>query len=116
MGQMAKWLAGIAPERRIPAFADEPYWQWRGRQTAARSAGPNVILFVDTFKNYLRPQTAIAATRVLGGAGFRVITPQRPLCCGRPRFDWGMLDSAKSQLKEILDQVGPESEKGTPFI
>jgi Fe-S oxidoreductase len=116
LGQIAKWLAGIAPERRIPAFADESYWRWQRRQTDARPAGPAVILFVDTFNNYFRPQTSIAATRVLEGAGFRVITPQKPVCCGRPLFDWGLLKTAKSRLQEILDQLGPEIEKGTPMI
>lgn len=111
-----KFAGGIAQERNMPAFAIEPFWRWQGKRNASQSGGKPVILFVDTFNNYFRPQTAIAATEVLERAGYRVIIPKRPMCCGRPLFDWGMLETAKSLLKRILHQLEPEIANGTPMV
>lgn len=111
-----KFAGGIAQQRRMPPFAMEPYWKWHRRRSTTQGNGQRVILFVDTFNNYFRPGTAIDATRVLEDAGFQVIIPSRPLCCGRPLFDWGMLDTAKSCLKKVLDDLGPDIESGTPII
>ena len=46
--------------------------------------------------------------------GFQVVVPQKSLCCGRPLYDFGMLDTAKALLREILDTLRPEIEAGTP--
>ncbi|HEY8128229.1 MAG TPA: FAD-binding and (Fe-S)-binding domain-containing protein [Hyphomicrobium sp.] len=116
LNALAKLAGGIAQERQMPSFATESYWQWHNRRAPPQGTGKPVILFVDTFNNYFRPQTAIDATRVLEGAGFRVIIPQRPVCCGRPLFDWGMLKSAKSLLNRVLAQLAPEVNNGTPVI
>jgi Fe-S oxidoreductase len=53
---------------------------------------------------------------VLEGAGFQVTIPQRMLCCGRPLYDWGMLDLAKRQLGQILDALSDEIHAGTPVV
>src|SRR3546814_8776392 len=47
-------------------------------------------------QNHFRPDTAIAATRLLESAGYSVAIPDRPLCCGRPLYAWGFLDEAKA--------------------
>jgi Fe-S oxidoreductase len=52
----------------------------------------------------------------LESAGFRVLVPKRDMCCGRPLYDWGMLDDAKALLREILDTLKTEIENGTPVI
>ena len=36
------------------------------------------------------------------GGGFNVIVPDENLCCGRPLYDWGMIEKARSHLTEIL--------------
>ena len=77
---------------------------------------PRVILWPDTFNNHFHPQTAMAAVEVLEAAGFQVVIPRRPLCCGRPLYDFGMLDTAKDLLREILDALRPEIEAGTPVV
>jgi Fe-S oxidoreductase len=45
-----------------------------------------------------------------------VLTPSRPLCCGRPLYDYGFLDRARAQLAEILDVLGPQLEAGIPIV
>jgi Fe-S oxidoreductase len=116
LSALVKWAGGIAQQRRMPAIAVEPYWKWHRARTDRAANGKPVILFVDTFNNYFRPQTAIDATHVLERAGFRVIIPKKPVCCGRPLYDWGMLKTAKSLLKDILEQLRPEIESGTQMV
>jgi len=53
---------------------------------------------------------------VLETAGFRVLVPQANLCCGRPLYDFGMLERAEALLLEILDQLEPEIEAGIPVV
>jgi FAD/FMN-containing dehydrogenase/Fe-S oxidoreductase len=164
---IAKLVAGIPPQRTIPAFAPETFKQWfhRTRGTNSRSDGrlrppsdaqrapagdftigrfvadavteasawksgpsgprqadPNigalapVLLWPDTFNNYFHPATARAAVEVLEAAGFRVTIPEANLCCGRPLYDFGMLDRAERLLLDILDQLEPEIEAGIPVV
>jgi Fe-S oxidoreductase len=75
-----------------------------------------VILWADTFNNYFNPHTAQAAVEVLEAAGFRVEVPTANLCCGRPLYDWGMLDEAKSLLTTILQTLKDPIEAGTPIV
>jgi hypothetical protein len=58
---------------------------------------PQVVLWADTFNNYFHPEVAAAATEVLEDAGFRVIVPRAPLCCGRPLYDYGFFDRADAR-------------------
>jgi FAD/FMN-containing dehydrogenase/Fe-S oxidoreductase len=88
---------------------------YQDRALAPEGASP-VLLWPDTFTNYFRPSVAKAATEVLEAAGFRVIVPKPHLCCGRPLYDHGMLDRAKSLLLHILDELSPEIEAGVPVV
>jgi Fe-S oxidoreductase len=38
------------------------------------------------------------------------------LCCGRPLYDFGMLDLAKAYLLRILETLGPELDAGLPIV
>src|ERR1043165_389838 len=44
-------------------------------------------------------------SEVLEAAGFQVVVPSESLCCGRPLYDYGMLDLAKPLLEQILDTL-----------
>jgi FAD/FMN-containing dehydrogenase/Fe-S oxidoreductase len=80
------------------------------------ASAPEVLLWPDTFNNYFLPATAKSAVEVLETAGYHVILPQANLCCGRPLYDFGMLDRAQSLLLDILDQLEPEIEAGIPVV
>ena len=113
---IAKMVAGVPLERRIPAFAPQPFRSWfRGHRTANKN-GPPVILWADTFNNYFLPDTAIAAVDVLEAAGFEVMVPPGNLCCGRPLYDFGMLGRAKGLLLEALDTLAPYIAAGVPVV
>jgi Fe-S oxidoreductase len=66
-----------------------------------------VLLWPDTFNNYFHPATAVAATEILESAGCEVVLPGRPLCCGRPLYDYGFLRQARRMLLEILADLQP---------
>jgi FAD/FMN-containing dehydrogenase/Fe-S oxidoreductase len=111
-----KMLGGIAPQREIPKFAPRTFKSWfkaRGRRNLDR---PGVILWPDTFNNHFNPAIPQAAVEVLEDAGFRVLVPKASLCCGRPLYDFGMLDTAKILLQNILTTLKPAIQKGTPII
>jgi Fe-S oxidoreductase len=115
-GSLGKWLAGMAPERKIPLFAPEPFKVWFERRPARNEGKPPVLLWPDTFNNYFHPNVAQAAIEVLEDAGFRVQVPQAHLCCGRPLYDYGLLDKAEKRLRQILETLRPQIEAGTPMI
>jgi FAD/FMN-containing dehydrogenase/Fe-S oxidoreductase len=131
-----KMIAGIPSQRRIPPLAVETFQQWwedeqRSRREGSAGAPPAVeraprplgrtklapvLLWADTFNNHFLPSTAKAAAEVLEAAGFDVTVPRAHLCCGRPLYDVGMLDRAKSLLLQIMDELLPEIEAGTPIV
>ena len=117
--EIARMAVGIHPKRRIPVFAGQSFRQWfnRNRRTPRASAsGADVVLWPDTFNNYFHPETAIAAVEVLETAGFRVKLPAGHVCCGRPLYDFGMLDRAQKLLRQALEILEPEIIAGTPVV
>jgi Fe-S oxidoreductase len=125
LSDLAKLIGNIPAQRRIPRLAAQTFKQWwekrsRRRQTNERpSREPGiqtVLLWADTFNNHFLPSTAKAAAEVLESAGFEVIVPRAHLCCGRPLYDIGMLDRAKNLLRQIMDELLPEIESGTPIV
>jgi FAD/FMN-containing dehydrogenase/Fe-S oxidoreductase len=142
---LGKRLIGIAPERTIPRFAKPTFKAWfrrrarrvsRGATGAKRQGadapversarrmaqrGPaaqasRVVLWPDTWSNYFHPEIAQAAVDVLEAAGCEVRVPRRNLCCGRPVYDFGMLDLGKRLLRQVLDALDDEIRAGTPFV
>jgi Fe-S oxidoreductase len=109
-------MAGIAPRRAMPPFARESFRHWFRRHEPRHSGRLPVLLWPDTFNNYFRPEVARAATRVLEDAGFRVVIPHRPLCCGRPLYDFGLLRPAQRYLRRILRELAPHLYEGTPIV
>jgi Fe-S oxidoreductase len=113
---MTKAAANIAPERSIPAFAPKTFKQWFRERGPRNLTKPPVILWPDTFNNHFHPETARAAVEVLEDAGYRIEVPEQQLCCGRPLYDFGMLNLAKRQLRQILKALGPYLREGVPIV
>jgi FAD/FMN-containing dehydrogenase/Fe-S oxidoreductase len=113
---IAKLVTGIPRQRNIPAFAPQTFKNWFSHHRPRNPDGPAVVLWPDTFNNYFLPHTAKAAVDVLETVGFNVLLPQGNLCCGRPLYDFGMLDRAEELLLQIMDAMAPEIEAGIPII
>lgn len=116
ISHLAKLLAGMPLQRRIPEFAPDTFQQWFKKRENRVGERGDVILWADTFNNHFFPETAQAATEVLEDASFRVRVPQSHLCCGRPLYDYGFLDMAKKYLLKVMDTMRPEIEAGTPIV
>jgi Fe-S oxidoreductase len=116
LSTLAKKMAGVSQQRRMPAFAPQTFKDWFRRRGIKNSGSPQVILWPDTFNNHFHPTTAQAAVEVLEAAGFQVCVPEQTLCCGRPLYDYGFLDLAEKLLRDILDTLRPQIEAGMPII
>jgi Fe-S oxidoreductase len=117
LGDIARVAAGIHPNREIPTFAVRTFTSWfHGRQPKVRRSGRPVVLWPDTFTNHFRPHAARAAVDVLEAAGFDVHVPRQDGCCGRPLYDWGLLDEAKASLQRVLAVLRGPVERGIPVV
>jgi len=112
----AKWAAGIDVRARLPRFAPCTFRSWFRDNGSRGMGGDRLVLWPDTFNNYFRPETLIAATQLLKRAGFRVVIPAEPVCCGRPLYDWGFLEKAKQRFEHVFRTMRPEIEAGTPIV
>lgn len=114
--ELAKLAAGVAPERRIPVFAPQTFKAWFHARPPRNIGRPRVLLWPDTFNNHFHPETAQAAVEVLEAAGYQVVSPKPFLCCGRPFYDYGMLDLAKRHLRQVLHELRPQLGEGIPVV
>jgi FAD/FMN-containing dehydrogenase/Fe-S oxidoreductase len=114
---LAKRIIGIAPQRALPPFAEETFKDWWNKRRIVQDQNrARVILWPDTFNNHFHPQIARAAVEVLEDAGFKVEVPQANMCCGRPLYDYGMLDMAEKWLRHVLDTISDSIQDGTPVV
>jgi FAD/FMN-containing dehydrogenase/Fe-S oxidoreductase len=113
-----KRLIGIAEQRELPRFARPTFREWHRRRQPWEwpPDRPPVLLWVDTFTNLFEPHIGQAAIEVLDAAGFNPVIPQRNLCCGRPLYDFGMLDLARRALRKVLDELSIAIEAGWPVV
>ena len=109
---LAKRWAGVAPERALPKFATKTF-----RSTfAAEKRGEPVVLLDDCFNNHFRPATARAGQAALEKAGCAVELAPTRVCCGRPYYDFGMLNRAKRTLEHALQTLAPQLERRLPVV
>lgn len=100
-----KKVADIAQGRWMPVFARQTSRKWFLQRRVRNLGKQKILLWPDTFNSHFYPEVAQAAVEVLEHAGFQVAIPQQQLCCGRPLYDFGMLDQAKTQLGDIMDAL-----------
>lgn len=116
LGGLLMRAAGATPERRMPELAKQSLQDWFASRPVQNRDGERVVLWPDTFNNRLHADTGKAAVRVLETAGFRVLMPEGPVCCGRPLYDYGFLGSAERYLRRSLDALRAEIRRGTPVV
>jgi FAD/FMN-containing dehydrogenase/Fe-S oxidoreductase len=113
---VVKRAAGIASERPMPRFAQETFRSWWRDRGAVNPQAPPVVLFPDTFNDFLHPEVLKATAEVLESAGRQVVVPDGFVCCGRPLYDYGMLDTAKRFLARVLDELRPSIRAGVHLV
>ncbi len=126
-GQLAE---ATLTHAEVPRFQRETYAHGSDRHRSGTLPGSSlnphgddapfettrVVLWPDTFNNYLMTHAAKAAVEVLEDAGYTVEIPNRPLCCGRPLYDWGMLDTAEKLWHQTLETLRPYLRAGVPIV
>ncbi len=115
---------GIAPRRRLPAFATQRFSKWfRGRPRNGASAGeagqgaerPKVVLFHDTFMEYNQPELGRDTVEILEAAGYEVVLAKRK-CCGRALISKGLLDKARKFARHNVNVLKAFAEQGIPIV
>jgi FAD/FMN-containing dehydrogenase/Fe-S oxidoreductase len=129
ISQLMRRILHLAPQRPMPLLASQNFRRWAQKNHVPDENGCNVrnsekppqargevVLWADTFNNYLHPETSRAALEVLAMAGFHVRVPRQHLCCGRPLYDFGMLEEAKVYLRNILESLGGPIDAGLAVV
>jgi Fe-S oxidoreductase len=141
LATLTEGLTGISAKRKLPAWrrgllasVGAAKWQRAMREAKVTNSkayfGPerDVVLWIDTFTNYLETPgrlfagvSAEAAAVVLQRAGYNVdivgaATGERPLCCGRTYLSVGMLERARAEATRTLKALKPYVERGVPII
>jgi FAD/FMN-containing dehydrogenase/Fe-S oxidoreductase len=125
-GPVARLLlraGGMDPRRRMPRIPAEPFHRWWRRSAPGGGRAPGgdvsdrrVVLWADTFSDLMSPEVARAAADVLGDAGYDVVVPDEPACCGLTWVTTGQLGGARRRLERLLTTLAPYAERGLPIV
>jgi FAD/FMN-containing dehydrogenase/Fe-S oxidoreductase len=101
-------LGGVAADVPLPELAPRTLVALAGGETPATPGEGGVrrgrvVLWPDSFTNHLAPGIGQAAIRVLARAGYDVVVPRSPVCCGLTWMTTGQLGRARSTLRRSLD-------------
>ncbi len=118
LGPWFKRMTGFAAERSLPRFGRA--FLAEHKTASILDQQKEVLLFVDTFNNYLESENARAAVQVLQAAGYTVHfntrAGERPLCCGRTFLSAGLVEQAQAEARRTLDTLMPFVQKGIAIV
>jgi FAD/FMN-containing dehydrogenase/Fe-S oxidoreductase len=114
---LAKWVLrrlGISDKRPLPQLAPQRFSEW-WLQHKSFDSSKSVILFNDTYTEFLEPQIGIAAVKVLEKLGYQVIVlPWQ--CCGRPLISKGLLKPARQHAERLFESLMLYVERGYKIV
>jgi glycerol-3-phosphate dehydrogenase subunit C len=117
VADLAKKLAGIHPDRKLPKFPMESFDAWarsrvlhrKAETSGSNVANPKVAYFAGCTARYIFPQVAQATVEVLERNGISVFFPEQK-CCGMPTllegdrpFTFDLAGFNLQQLEEAVD-------------
>jgi FAD/FMN-containing dehydrogenase/Fe-S oxidoreductase len=115
--RLFRWVleksGGIEKERTLPLYSSETFVSWAKRQ--ARTNGPEVVLFADTYLNYHEPHIGKASFQLLSSLGYYVIVESLG-CCQRPRISNGFLKSARGDGTKTANNIRKYLEQEIPVV
>jgi len=106
---------GIASERSLPTFRRRTFLDRFGDRPPAVDADEateRVLVFPDTFTNYVDPATGAAAVEVLEAAGCRVRVPTGVAPSGRAAYSTGYLELARERAGRNVEALAPYAADG----
>ena len=111
-------LTGIDRRRPLPAFSSKTLASHlRGRRPRGEAEAPRgpVVLFDDTYANYMEPGVGVAAVELLESAGYAV-TLAGAGCCQRPRLSKGLVREAKELGVRTLRNLDAYAREGLTIV
>jgi FAD/FMN-containing dehydrogenase/Fe-S oxidoreductase len=107
----------VSRERPLPKFALRTFSSRFKKHKASKPATRgDVVLFHDTFTEYMHPEVGGAATAVLEALGYNVVLVEQKVCCGRPLISKGQLGKAAQWAATNVDVLRAYAEAGTPIV
>ena len=117
ISSLLKSILSVSQQRELPPFAAASFRRlFIKTGNRYMGEGQEVLLWADTWNNYFDPRVLTAAAKVLSDSGYSVQIPRKHICCGRPLYDFGFLDEARSYLLSILDEFEPQIRAGVPVV
>lgn len=110
LGPLARKAVGLHPERELPGFARENFFQWAEKTglTQHREGERRVTYFAGCTVGYLFPEIGRDLVQLLESAGIRVHVPDQK-CCGMPHLVEGdrtaTLARADANLRTLRQAV-----------
>ncbi|MFF0079629.1 FAD-binding and (Fe-S)-binding domain-containing protein [Streptomyces canus] len=112
LSRAAVAIAGVE-NREVPLFAGETLQQWFARhEPYGDGARGSVLLWPDTFTNHFHPHIGQAAVTLMEHAGWRVVLPEEPLCCGLTWISTGQLGTAERVLGRTVRRLAEHVRAG----
>jgi len=108
---MLKIGAGALPSadfRAIPVVARESYRSSLSGRDAREEKGERIIFFTGCLADFVYPETARAAERLLSSVGFETAMPTGQGCCGLPAHHLGDAGTARRQAAEAVKSLSAE--------
>ena len=109
---------GITSKRKLPRWDSEPF---SAKEASQIGSGTEVVLFADSFNTYFEPKILRDGLALLENAGFKVIIPslknsRKNLCCGRTFLSSGLIDEAKIEAKNLVNNLSQYIDRGIPIL
>jgi Fe-S oxidoreductase len=117
LARLSEGLLGLAAARSLPSW--RPDYFRADREAHGPEAGPEVVLFLDTFNVAFEREKIDAALRVLVAAGYRVHVAKAAsgrICCGRTFLAAGLVDQARIEAARSLAILAPYAERNIPIV
>lgn len=107
---------GIAQERTLPVLTQERFSKWYEKNIQGKQLkGKRVLLFNDSYNEFVTPEIGKSAVRVLNAMGYEVICPPWK-CCGRAHISKGRLKEAKRSARKLIETLAPYAKGKMPII
>jgi FAD/FMN-containing dehydrogenase/Fe-S oxidoreductase len=108
---------GVTPERKLPFVAATSFSKTLShlKMEIRKKSDRRVVLFNDTYTEFISPEIGLSAYKVLQALGYEVIVTKWQ-CCGRPLLSKGLLEQGKKQAEALVQQLIPYAEEGLSIV
>tara|TARA_B110000014_G_C20126160_1_gene600115 strand:+ start:3089 stop:6076 length:2988 start_codon:yes stop_codon:yes gene_type:complete len=109
-------FVGIHKDTNLPKIANQSFKKWFNKNHHSDNKNKKVVLFADTFTNYIEPNIGKSAYITMKELGYEVIVLNQELCCGRPAISKGKIQLAKKMAKDVIQMISQYTSQDIPVI